>query len=668
MKKTKKKKCSTKIIKRVITMKKTYFRKRLIIFAACLTAFCLLSGFWCTVSYAYVKTTEDPTGPAEDVYIAGNPDAYPVEYYDTKSDTYKGVIPDILEMVSEETGINFMYVSADTENRQNQMATNKQVDMVTAIQARERTMPLADSIVALTVVNDNMKTYYYIGFTDIAPADTVSKIKAAIENISDEQKKGMLLSYAQESHSQNLRLRWAVVGAIVLGAALIGLIVLMTILGFKKRKAKQDELIDPITGAGNGDYYVYFFNNFIEGQARNLFCISYFAFDTEEFAQKWGEKTITDIEQYAAAHISAKLGAVESISRIQEGTFAVCFQADNDEQFNTRMTELINSLNVYLNSLNTAWVDIFNAGACQLREYPDCNAETSLYNAKQAYYYAKAKNLGYYVGSKSNLASIRKNQKLRASLKQAFENNEFEIYLQFIADGKSDKFIGAEVLTRWQTTEYGLLRPNFYFDILKEDDKIIDYDYHIFDRVCAQLEKWNKHPFDKFLLSCNFTRYSISQQDFVENLTKIAKKHNFDYSKMVIEITEDSLTYNSDLVSSNIRKCRESGFKVAIDDLGTGFSSLADLYLNDIDAVKIERTFTTNYTSERRMKMLKDIISLVHNTGAEIVCEGIETQEQFEAMKKVGCDKYQGYFFSRVLPLSECDAFLSDNEEKLPDK
>ena len=100
------------------------------------------------------------------------------------------------------------------------------------------------------------------------------------------------------------------------------------------------------------------------------------------------------------------------------------------------------------------------------------------------------------------------------------------------------------------------------------------------------------------------------------------------------------------------------GFKIAIDDMGTGFSSLSDLYDNDIDVVKIERDFISACTSERRHKVLGDIVSLVHNTGARVICEGIENKEQQEMIKEIGCDMMQGFYYSRVLPLGECERFI----------
>ena len=128
-------------------------------------------------------------------------------------------------------------------------------------------------------------------------------------------------------------------------------------------------------------------------------------------------------------------------------------------------------------------------------------------------------------------------------------------------------------------------------------------------------------------------------------------------------MTEDSISENSKTVSENIYNCRKAGFKIAIDDMGAGFSSFADLYDNEIDLVKIDEVFISSCTSERRKTMLSDIITLVHNTGAKVLCEGVENLGQAEFLNEINCDMMQGFYFSKILPQIECEKFL--NKEKI---
>ena len=236
--------------------------------------------------------------------------------------------------------------------------------------------------------------------------------------------------------------------------------------------------------------------------------------------------------------------------------------------------------------------------------------------------------------------------------------DEFKVYLQLITENRSGKICGAELLSRWHNPEYGILRPHEYIDILKETGQIIRHDCNIFSSVCRLLENWSKEPYDRLFLTCNFTRISLSQNDFSDHITEISLGYKFDRSRLVIEVTEDSASENSEIVSKNICRCREMGFKIAIDDMGTGFSSFADLYDNEIDLVKIGSEFISSCTSKRRKIMLSDIISLVHNSGAKVLCEGVENLDQADFLDGVNCDMMQGFYFSKILPLSECEKFL----------
>ncbi len=147
---------------------------------------------------------------------------------------------------------------------------------------------------------------------------------------------------------------------------------------------------------------------------------------------------------------------------------------------------------------------------------------------------------------------------------------------------------------------------------------------------------------------------------FFDRISEISSDYKFDRSRLVLEIIEDSIAENSQAVSENISKCRRAGFKIAIDDMGAGFSSFADLYDNEIDLVKIDGEFIASCTSERQQTMLSNIITLVHESGAKILCEGVENLEQADFLDKINCDMMQGFYFSKILPLVECEKFLKN--------
>lgn len=592
------------------------------------------------------------------VYVAGNYDLYPIEYYDKEEKAYKGLIPELLSSVSKSTGISFIYLEENERRTQKELSKNLQAELTTAILSSDNSFKVKEKYPVITIKENGEEVTYCIGFTEIASQSLCDSIKSALDKISEKEKAGILLSYAQSTRPMPKLQVALILSSVIFSSALITAAVFLIVIFKNKKKDKTNDMIDPLCGIGNGQYYIHAFQNLISYQARSLYNVSYISFDKEKNKNALGSNSLTDIEKYAAAHLNAKIASAEYLSRTDDGTFVIIYQAENHEEAERRIKEIVTSLNKYIFEFTNEKEDLFKAGICRLSQHLDLNAETALFNAKQGYLNALKNNILYSLGSEKQLAEIKKAEKLRSSISAALDNREFKAYMQFIVGAKSGKICGGEILSRWQNKEYGLLRPEEYIDILKEADKILEHDYYIFECTCRQIEKWQGTPFEKMFLTCNFTRTSFSSPDFAKRIKDIAEKYAFPYQRLMIEITENSQSETSEIVSQNIKRCSELGFKIAIDDMGAGFTSLADIYDNEIDVVKIERNFITSCCSTRREKMLEDIISLIHNAGAKVICEGIETKEQHRMLNKIGTDMLQGFYYARVLPVSECEKFI----------
>ncbi|MFR0987129.1 MAG: EAL domain-containing protein, partial [Frisingicoccus sp.] len=136
--------------------------------------------------------------------------------------------------------------------------------------------------------------------------------------------------------------------------------------------------------------------------------------------------------------------------------------------------------------------------------------------------------------------------------------------------------------------------------------------FFIFEMACRQLEEWKQEGKNLFL-SCNFTRMTIAQEDFAEELEKIAGRYEFDYSNLVIEITEDVMEKNKEMAFDNISRCKALGFKIALDDIGSGYTSFSDLRDYPIDIVKIDRSILNSAVTEQGIALLGGLIILVHS-------------------------------------------------------
>ena len=295
----------------------------------------------------------------------------------------------------------------------------------------------------------------------------------------------------------------------------------------------------------------------------------------------------------------------------------------------------------------------------------DKNCELLLFNLR--------KNCNKIFGTKtqivycdaSSMNAVQEEKKITESILQGFDNNEFKIYLQFIVDNKTKRIVSAEALSRWENKEKGLLGPGKYIQNMENAGLISKHDFYMFELACRQLEKWKNTEYSNISISCNFTRITLSEATFIDKLSMISNGYSFDKSKLAIEITEDAIEKDKDAATQNVKRCKELGFVVYLDDLGSGYTSLANLCNYPIDMVKIDRDILLKAEEEKKGKELfAGIIALAHSMNIRVICEGVETEEQNTFVSSSDCDCVQGWYYSKVLPLEESESFVKRHNEK----
>ena len=266
------------------------------------------------------------------------------------------------------------------------------------------------------------------------------------------------------------------------------------------------------------------------------------------------------------------------------------------------------------------------------------------------------------------LSGIKKhtNEKILINkIRYGLKNKEFKMHLQFIVDNKTKRIVSSEALSRWETSEGEVIMPGKYIGVMEKSGLITKFDYYMFESVCDKLSKWAKTDFKELTISCNFTRITISEKDFVTKIKNIAERYEFDRSKLIMEITEDSIEKNLDVARNNIIKAKELGFHIALDDIGSGYTSLISLCEYPIDIVKIDREVLLLSEKESGKKLFWGIISLIHNLNLKVVCEGVETEEQNTLVSRSDCDYIQGWYYSKALPEASAEIFYKEYMKKI---
>lgn len=607
---------------------------------------------------ADVSSTKDPTA-GNDIYIAGNPDLYPVEYYNTETECYEGILPEIYKRISDNTGISFSYIGAGKENRQKELCKNNQVEIVSAyIQGK---VSAAEETTLFTYTEKGKDYTVCIGFTDIAKKETVSAVKNALEQVSKEEWLSASMHLAENGQS-SLSIYVYIILAILI-IALSVLIIYTVKKNGEKKKSDQSKMTDEVTGIGNLDYFKDCYCHHISEEMQNLYYLSYVAVDVQKLETYFGGEESEEIQRFAAGILTNNSGDNDFAARIENGVFAVCFMAPDSERAVKAMTDTVDALNGYNESFAKENKIVFRAGVYPLGKR-QTTVETAIFNARQGYNHAAKENELVCLCDNTVLGKAALKSRLQQKLSNAIDNGEFALYLQFVVDTKTERICGAEVLSRWHSPEEGVLTPSNYIEDMKTAGLIDKLDFFVFEKVCQILESWRDTDYGNLYLSCNFTRVTVSSSGFLDAFRKIISRYSFDRKNIVIELTEDSLANNGTVAYKNVIALKDMGCRIALDDLGSGYTSFSDLCDYPVDIIKIDRHIVAKSVDARGGAVLKGIIKMAHELGISVLCEGVETDIEDSNVKKAKCDYIQGFLYSRVLPKDNAMEFY-DKKQKL---
>ena len=252
-------------------------------------------------------------------------------------------------------------------------------------------------------------------------------------------------------------------------------------------------------------------------------------------------------------------------------------------------------------------------------------------------------------------------EELLNSFQQALDEEQFKLYFQpkYNIAGDKPVFASAEVLVRWISPKFGFVNPGEFINLFEENGLISQLDSYIFEKAAKYMGEWKKKYGKVIPLSINLSRVDIYRPSLVEDIIKFVDSNDIPRSSYYVEITESAFVEDAKEVIPVISKIRESGFKVEIDDFGSGYSSFGALIDLPFDVLKIDMQIIRSMDRNPKVReIIKMIINLAKTMDAITVAEGVETAEQCEFLKESGCDVGQGYFLSKPLPLEDFEKLI----------
>jgi len=259
--------------------------------------------------------------------------------------------------------------------------------------------------------------------------------------------------------------------------------------------------------------------------------------------------------------------------------------------------------------------------------------------------------------------SLLGEQEITGMMRNALKTQQYVVYYQPQYNHSTGMLVGAEALVRWLHPEKGLIPPAQFIPVFENNGFISHLDQYVFEKVCAFLRRQIDENIRPVPVSVNLTRYDLFVPGYLDTLEDIRRKYDVPPKYIRIEITESSALGNSHFINEAMKVLHEYGYTVEMDDFGSGYSSLNILKDIDVDIIKLDmRFFEGEGESGRGGIILSSVIRMVNWLQLPMIAEGVETVEQADFLRSVGCDYIQGYLYAKPLPGAEFEKLLRDSQ------
>jgi diguanylate cyclase (GGDEF)-like protein len=386
-------------------------------------------------------------------------------------------------------------------------------------------------------------------------------------------------------------------------------------------------------------------NNRIDGITIFYIDIDLFKEINDTYGHKIGDKVLIE----SSMIINGCLRESDTLARLGGDEFAILLEGNIQEETAERIASDIISAFQNPMSIDGYTIKASVSLGIAIDDSGNETSESLMVKADNAMYQSKLKGRCQY--SINKLSSDEHQfpaSRIEYDFIEALKDDELFCVYQPLIDLKSNRMLSAEVLIRWQHKTIGLIPPDQFIPILEKSGLIVELDMYILKNSVAKLiELKNSLPND-FKLNINISTAGFASDRFIVYFKELAVDYPEIRNRICVEITEESLVGNIDVVRNHITILNKLGIFVALDDFGTGYSSLNYLDQFEFDYLKIDKSFVENLESSKKKKLiLKSIIYLAKSLDIKITAEGIETKNQFNLLKDMGCDLGQGYFISR---------------------
>ncbi|VIG08070.1 signaling protein [Clostridioides difficile] len=387
--------------------------------------------------------------------------------------------------------------------------------------------------------------------------------------------------------------------------------------------------------------------------------VNKFKYINEMFGYAEGNKILIHISQV----LNNNTNKYEICARMDNDHFILLIACSTEDELLNRLSKINKEICNLSTTNSSKYKIVMSSGIYKINKKDDIKKIDLLID--RANIAAKSKKEkyehSYSFFNEETRNRLYKEKRLEDNMNKALEKGEFIVYYQpKYSLNDVNEIEGAEALIRWNSPEFGFISPIDFVPLFEKNGFIVNIDMFVFEEVCKTLNKWINKGYTPVPISVNMSRVHLYRDNFIENITDLISKYNISPEFIELELTESVVFDNLNILIDIMKKIKEIGFLISMDDFGSGYSSLNLLKDLSFDILKLDRGFLIETTDTKRGKIIiSKIVEMAKAIDIKVICEGVETYEQVEFLREIGCDKVQGYLFAKPMVLDEFEKHLN---------
>jgi diguanylate cyclase (GGDEF)-like protein len=429
---------------------------------------------------------------------------------------------------------------------------------------------------------------------------------------------------------------------------------------FKKAAERVTYLAhyDPLTTLPNRTLFADRLEHAIAKTKRSGGALAVMLLDLDRFKEindTLGHTAGDEALQAVARMLTPIVREVDTLARLGGDEFAIIVEERADPGHITRIAERIRK--AFSEPLIVQGREFFVTTSIGIAMHPEHgrardelmqNADVALYRAKE-----EGRDTYQFYAAEMNAAAEQR-LKIERLLRRAIERREFILHYQPKVALATDRIVGVEALIRWQSEELGMVSPGEFIPLAEETGLIVPISHWVLETACAQTKAWQDAGYEPLLMSVNISPRHFREKDLVGTIAAALEHSGLEARYLELEITEGTVMHHAERAIEILNELNALGVQLSVDDFGTGYSSLSYLKRFPVQRLKIDQSFVRGVTSDPNdAAIVTAVISMAKSLKLKLVAEGVETEGQRAFLVGLGCDEYQGYYFSRPVPAPE---------------